>query len=94
MLVRGLADVEPDFETAKKKHMEAKSKINTDFKQSNTAALLLGIDRKVFAMITGNLMVNLEENQNPSSGKTQAKVNIGLRLKQRTMVKTHLSHPY
>lgn len=74
-------DQPPNFEKAIRVHTASKKSALADFKQSSTAATLLGISEKVFARITGTVLVSNENDFGWIS-----KVNIGLQLKIRGLV--------
>lgn len=72
-------DLPPNFEKAIQMHTATKTSEINEFKQPSTAAVLLGITEKVFARVTGSVLVS----QSNASGK---KINIGLQLKIRGLV--------
>lgn len=74
-------DQSPNFEKVIRIHTSAKKLALNEFKQQTTAATLLGISEKVFARITGAVMVANDDDPN-----SMRKVNIGLQLKVRGFV--------
>lgn len=74
-------DRSPNFEKVIRIHTAAKKSALNEFKQQTTAATLLGISEKVFARITGAVLV-----ANDDDGDWMRKVNIGLQLKVRSLV--------
>lgn len=69
----------PHFEKAISVHTATKAKNLNEFKQLSTAATLLGITEKVFARITGCVLVSNDDD-------CIRKINIGLQLKLRGLV--------
>lgn len=84
-LVMVYVDQSPNFEKVIRIHTAAKKSAFNEFKQPNTAATLLGITEKVFARVTGAVLV-----ANDDDPVCMRKVNIGLQLKVRGFVSTHL----
>lgn len=78
-------DQAPNFEKAIRVHTATKKSAMDEFKQSSTAATLLGISEKVFARVTGTVLVGSDNDID-----WMRKVNIGLQLKVRGMVSMHL----
>lgn len=74
---------EPNFEKAIDAHNEAKANKITKFKQPSVAATILGISEKVLGRITGSVFISTEH-----STDTSKRVNIGLQLKIRNVVRT------
>lgn len=84
-LVIAYMDQSPNFERAIRVHTAAKELKLKEFKQPSTAATLLGISEKVFARVTGSVLVNCD-----SDTDWVRKINIGLQLKLRGVVSIYL----
>ncbi|XP_055313630.1 5'-3' exoribonuclease 1-like [Sitodiplosis mosellana] len=84
-------DQEPNFEKAKNLHVSAKTEEINEFKQLSSAATLLGISEKMFARITGSVLVCPEKTLVPGR-----KINIGLQMKSRNPFQTSVlvAHNY
>lgn len=74
-------DQSPCFENAIRMHTATKQTKLTEFKQPSTAAALLGIHEKVFARVTGTVLVTHDTDMD-----SIRKINIGLQLKVRGVV--------
>lgn len=74
-------DQPPNFDKAIRVHTAIKYSTLNEFKQPSTAATLLGISEKVFARVTGAVLVSGDNDTD-----WIRKINIGLQLKVRGVV--------
>lgn len=78
--VLGYVEAEPDFSVIMAEHDQTKAISTKDYKQASSAAALLALSPSIFALITSNVCIDVDD------GGTNRKINVGLRLKQRQYV--------
>lgn len=89
VLVISYVDQPPNFDKAIRVHTAIKHSTLNEYKQPSTAATLLGISEKVFARVTGAVLVSGDDDTD-----FMRKVNIGLQLKVRSLVSCTFYYAY